>query len=179
MKKKSREFLDILFRYSFLVLTGFFGLNLLYSLFNVLTLYPSHFLINLFFDANLNENLITVSSCFPIEIVGACIAGAAYYLLLILNLATPKINLKKRLKLIVLSFLSFLVLNLIRIFLLSLMFISNSSFFDITHKLFWYFGSTLFVVIIWFAQVKIFKIKDIPFYSDLKFLYKNSLLKRK
>lgn len=59
------------------------------------------------------------------------------------------------------------------------MYVEGSTFFDFTHKIFWFLGSTLFVVIIWFLEVKIFKIKDIPIYTDLKFLYKDSLLKNK
>ena len=52
------------------------------------------------------------------------------------------------------------------------------SFFDITHKVFWYFISTIFVVGIWFIEIKIFKIKEIPFYSDLNLLYKNIFNKK-
>ena len=37
----------------------------------------------------------------------------------------------------------------------------------------WYLGSTLFVIGIWFIEVKLFKIKEIPIYSDIKFLYLN------
>ena len=66
------------------------------------------------------------------------------------------------------TFLSLLVLNILRIFFLSLVFVLGASLFDITHELFWYLGSTIFVVGIWFAGVKIFKVKEIPFYSDLK-----------
>ena len=60
-----------------------------------------------------------------------------------------------------------------------MIFISGSSLFDITHKLFWYFGSIIFVVGIWFIEVKYFKLKEIPFYSDIKLLYENSFLKKK
>ncbi len=76
------------------------------------------------------------------------------------------------------AFSAFLLVNLLRIFILSLMFINGSSFFDITHRLFWYFLSTVFVIVIWFTEVKLFKIKEIPFYTDLKYLYKKSHLSR-
>jgi hypothetical protein len=33
--------------------------------------------------------------------------------------------------------------------------------------------------LIWFFQVWIFKIKEIPFYSDFKFLHKHSIFKLK
>lgn len=107
-----------------------------------------------------------------IELIGACIAGSAYYLLLIFNLSVPDVKLKKRFKMLAFAFLAFLVINIIRIFLLSILFLSNSQWFDITHKLFWYVGSIVFVVGIWFFEVKYFKIKKIPIYSDLRFLFK-------
>ena len=78
---------------------------------------------------------------------------------------------------IFLSFACLLIINILRIFLLGLVYISGFSWFDIAHKLFWYAGSTIFVIGIWFAEVKLFKIKEIPFYSDIKFLYKKSNLK--
>jgi len=71
---------------------------------------------------------------------------------------------------ILFSFLTFLIVNILRIFFLSIMAISGSNFFDLTHAIFWYGLSTLFVVVIWFTEVKIFRIKTIPFYSDIKFL---------
>tara|TARA_Y100000034_G_C6714689_1_gene315863 strand:- start:303 stop:536 length:234 start_codon:yes stop_codon:yes gene_type:complete len=73
---------------------------------------------------------------------------------------------------IVLAFAAFFILNTLRIFLLGVLFVSGSVFFDATHKLFWYIISTIFVVGIWFAEVKIFRIKEIPFYSDLNWIYK-------
>ena len=51
--------------------------------------------------------------------------------------------------------------------------------FDITHKIFWYSLSILFVVGIWFLEVKLFKIKSIPFYSDIISVYKKSLFNKK
>jgi len=61
---------------------------------------------------------------------------------------------------------------------LSIMYVNGSSFFDFTHKIFWYAGSTIFVIAIWFLEVKIFKIKGIPIYDDLKFLYKKSSINK-
>ena len=167
MKKMPRKFFGILVRYLILTLIALPNLWLFYLIFTPLTIYPVFFLLSLFFSASLVNNLILLENTFPIEIISACIAGSAYYLLLILNLSIPmKIN--KRLKILLFTFLSLLVLNILRIFLLSLVFVSGASLFDITHELFWYLGSTIFVVGIWFAGIKIFKIKEIPFYSDLK-----------
>lgn len=173
MKKISKQFLDIIIRYLILILLALPGFAIFYFVFAPLTIYPVYFLLNLFFDVSLMQDIILVGEI-PIELIGACIAGSAYYLLSILNLSTPKIKLQKRVKMIFLSFGVLLILNILRIFFLSLVFISGSSSFDIAHKLFWYTGSIIFVVGIWFAEVKLFKIKEIPFYSDIKFLYKQS-----
>jgi hypothetical protein len=62
----------------------------------------------------------------------------------------------------------------LRIFILSILFVSGISFFDFAHKSFWYVGSIVFVVLIWFLGVKLFKIESIPFYSDIKFLLSHS-----
>ena len=178
MRKSSRQLINILVRYLILILIALPNLYIFYLIFTPLTVYPIYFLLNLFFDCILSGKIIVVSGI-PIEIIGACIAGSAYYLLLILNLSTPNINFKKRINMIALSFLSLLILNILRVFFLSLLFISDSIWFDFTHKLFWYLLSLVFVLGIWFAEVKYFKIKDIPFYSDILFLYKMSNLKKK
>lgn len=171
MNKLSKQFLNLLIRYAILIIIALPGLWLFYFIFTPLTVYPVYFLLSLFFDTSLIGNIILISNYFPIELIGACIAGSAYYLLLILNLSIPKIKLQKRAKMILLSFASLLILNILRIFLLSLIFISGASWFDITHKLFWYLGSIVFVIGIWFAEVKFFKIKEIPFYSDIRNLF--------
>ena len=180
MKKESKNILNIFIRYLILILVGIPNLWIFYLIFTPLTVYPVYFILNLFFDASLFGNLILLNKSLPIEIIKACVAGSAYYLLLILNLSIP-MEIKKRAKILLFSFSSLLVLNILRILLLSLLFASGASSFDITHKLFWYLGSTIFVVGIWFAGIKIFKIKEIPFYSDLKklgFLKKTKKSKR-
>jgi len=177
MKKIPKQFIDLLIRYAILIIVALPNFWLFYFIFTPLTVYPIYFLLSLFFETSLMGNIILIGK-FPIELIPACIAGSAYYLLLILNLSTPKIKFQKRVKMIFFSFTFLLILNILRIFLLSLIFISGTSLFDISHKLFWYLGSTVFVVGIWFIEVKLFKIKEIPFYSDIKFLYKKSKLKK-
>jgi exosortase/archaeosortase family protein len=171
--KRGNEILDIFARYLILILAAVPNLWLFYLIFTPLTVYPVHWLLGIFYNTSvLSDNIIFINQSIPIELIGACIAGSAYYLLLILNLTTREIVLKKRIRMLLFAFGAFLAVNILRIFLLSLMVISGSNFFDITHKIFWYSLSTIFVVAIWFAEVKIFKIKAIPFYSDIKFLYK-------
>ena len=170
-KKKSKPVLDIVLRYLILILISFNSLWIFYFVFTPLTIYPVYSFMSLFFDTSLFGNIVFVDNL-AVEFIRACIAGSAFYLLLILNLSTPKINLKKRIIMILISFASLLILNIVRISLLIFIFFYGFAFFDITHIFFWYFMSVIFVVIIWFAEVKYFKIKEIPFYSDIKYLYK-------
>jgi exosortase/archaeosortase family protein len=178
MKKKSKSFLTLFLRYLILIIVAIPNLWLFYKILTPLTIYPTYFLLNLFFDVSLKGILINFPNNISIEIIRACVAGSAYYLLLILNLSTPSIKFKKRLKLIIISFVSLLIVNILRIVFLSAVFVTGASWFDVAHKVFWYVGSIIFVLVIWFLEVKYFKIKNIPFYSDLKFIYKNSSIKR-
>lgn len=176
MERDTHAVLDIFARYSILVLIGILGVKFFYAIFTSMTIYPVYSLLKIFFDASLMHQVILINTI-PIEIIGPCIAGSAYFLLLILNLSIPNIKLDKRIYLVLFSFLSLLVINILRIFLLSILFVRGISFFDITHKLFWYVGSTVFVVGIWFLGVKLFRIKGVPFYSDIKFLSDHSAKK--
>ena len=168
--KSNKSGIFLLLRYVLAVLFGVF-LSLFYKTFLPLTIWPVYFLLKIFYNPIISGNLITISN-FSIEIIGACVAGSAYFLLLILNLTTT-MKIKKRIKSIIFSFSLLLFLNILRIFLLSVMYLEGSVFFDFTHKLFWYFLSIIFVVAIWFLTTWIFKIKEIPVYSDLKFLIRN------
>ena len=168
MKKLAVNFYGLLIRYSILILSALFNLGLFYFIFTPLTVYPVYFIISLFFEAVLMGNVIFIEQSIPIELIKSCIAGSAYYLLFVLNMSVPNIAPKKRIKMVLLSFLSLLVLNILRIVILVFVFMFGTSFFDATHKIFWYALSTVFVVGIWFAEVKIFRIKEIPIYSDIK-----------
>jgi exosortase/archaeosortase family protein len=160
---------NIFLRYAILILIALPNLYLFYFLFTPLTIYPVYFILNLFFEVSLENNLIS-SPGFSIQIIQACVAGSAYYLLTILNLSTPNIKFKRRTKILIQSLLILLVINIIRIASLTFCLNYLPNYFDISHKIFWLLGSTIFVVLIWFFEVKLYKIKEIPFYSDLKFL---------
>lgn len=156
----------MLIRYSLALALGLNNFYFLYLILSPLTIYICYFIFNVFFNASLSGNLITVNNI-PVVLIDACIAIPAYYLLLCLAFLTP-MTIRKRVLLIVFSFSSFLVLNIARIIFLVL--ISKYEIFRIAHLFFWYGLSTFFVVLIWFAGAKIFKIKEIPVYSDLKYL---------
>ena len=178
MHKFHKSFSDIFIRYLIMVVLALENFWLFYLVFTPLTIYPVYFIMSLFFDTILIGNVMIINNEIPIELIKACIAGSAYYLLFVLNLSTPKINIGKRIKMLLLAFSALLAFNIFRIVLLSTIFLEGFSIFVIAHQFFWYFISTIFVVLIWFSEVKIFKIKEMPFYSDFKFLHKHSFLKR-
>lgn len=171
--KKKRQGVDILIRYLILIIVAVPNLWLFYMIFTPLTVFPVYWILSLFFDVYaLSSNVLVINNLIPIELINACIAGSAYYLLLILNLSTPKIKIKTRVKAILFSFMVFWLINILRIVILSAMAVSSSPLFDVTHIFLWYGISIILVVGIWFTEVKMFKIKQIPFYSDLKHLFK-------
>ncbi len=184
-----KSFFSIVLRYFLLLILGLGNLFIFYLIFTPLTVYPVFWLIGSSNEATLLQGTYT-SVCELLEgtfleslacmnttiffkdyfasIIPACIAGSAYYLLLILNLSTP-MGLKTRIKSLSFILILFLILNIARIFAFALIFASKHyEIFDIAHTASWYFGSTILVLVIWFSNVLIFKIREIPIYTDIK-----------
>ncbi len=165
MNNEEMGFLGL--RYLLLIILGLTGI--FYIVFTPLTVYPVFLVLKAFYH---QAALVFVD--YPIIVIGdngiklieACIAGSAYFLLAILNLATP-MQIKKRLQSLLFLFGSFLVLNIIRIIIFSTLSVTGFTYFDIAHLLTWYVGSTIIVVAIWFANVKIFSLEAIPAYTDI------------
>ena|SRR3989344_5582989 len=180
MNKLHKGFAELSFRYLILIAVAIPSLWIFYAVFTPLTFYPTYLILNLFFDVMIvkNANIFIINNEIPVEIIRACVAGSAYYLLFALNLATPGIKIEKRVKMILAAFSALLAMNVLRIIFLIAIFFEGTVFFIVAHQIFWYFISTIFVVLIWFSEVKFFKIKEIPFYSDFKLLHKHSLFKR-
>ena len=160
---------SLILRYSLMIILAVF-MNIFYVIFAPLTVYPVYFLMSLFYHVLLAGTTLTVNGI-NIGIIDACIAGSAFYLLFILNFSTPKIKLKKRFLILLMDYALFLVLNIMRIFILSLLLINNSALFYPTHLVFWYAISIVLVVAVWLFTVKMFKIKEIPFFSDIILLW--------
>ncbi len=175
-KRKDKTAIFLLLRYM-LLLALMFTLPLIYKILTPLTVYGTGFLLKLFYQISISKDIIIILPKTVIQIIPPCVAGSAYLLLLILNLTLP-MKPKTRFYSILFSAIVLFILNVLRIFILTLLLVNNSQFFDFTHKLFWYVLSTVFVVGIWFLSAFLFKIKQIPVYSDIKYLVKN-IKKRK
>lgn len=166
-------------RYLAAIILGLNSLFVFYFIFTPLTVYPVYFIISLFDSGArlLEGNLLFYSGIYA-EIIPACVAGAAYYLLTLLNLTTP-MEWKKRLMNLGFLLGSFLVLNILRIVFFASLSVRNENYFGAAHLATWYAGSTILVAALWFAGVWLFSIKQIPMYSDIRGLLKDVVGKRK
>ena len=170
----SKDLINLSIRYFFIIFLGLFGISAIYSFFTPLTVYPSFKILSLFYPLSLDGNSFVFGHAI-INIIPACIAGAAYYLLFILNFASPMPP-KQRLTSLLFILSLFLALNIIRLAVFTSLFLNGFAYFDLAHKFAWYAGSTILVVAIWFANVWLFNIKAIPACTDLKNL--NDIRKR-
>lgn len=161
----------LLLRY-FILLGLMFTLPLIYKILTPLTVQGTSLLLKLFYQVSISGDIIAIFPNTIIQIIAPCVAGSAYLLLLILNLTLP-MKIKTRVYSIFFSTFLLFILNTLRIFILTVLLVNNSQLFDFTHKLFWYVLSTVFVIGIWFLTAFLFKIKQIPVYSDIKYLIRN------
>jgi len=176
MKKitKRNELFFLFSRYLLILFLGLGNLFIFSFIFTLPTIKLVSFLLSFISKTTVSSDIILFNS-YIIQLIPACIALSAYYLIFILVFSTRKIKPLQRIKILVFSSFIFLIFNVLRIFILILLL--NFSFFSILHLFFWYFISTLAVFLIWLLNVKIFKIKEIPVYSDIKYLF--SLRKNK
>ena|SRR3989344_2956251 len=176
MKKK--ELLPLILRYTLIIILGLNNAWIFYFVLTPLTVYSSAWILGLIYQevAIVGGNTIVFNGIYA-DIVGACIAGSAYYLLTILNLST-QMKLNKRIKNLAFLFLAFFIINVIRIVGFAMLYYSGFGYFDLAHDLTWYVGSTIIVVLIWFIGVKIFAIKEIPLYSDVRKILKKEKKKK-
>jgi len=146
---------------------------LVYKILTPLTVYFSVIFLKFFYPVIVFGNQMLINQTKLIEVIPSCVAGSAYILLLILNLFVA-MKPRQRIYSILLSFGILFVVNILRISVLSVLLVNDSEFFYITHKLSWYVLSTLLVLGIWLLNVKIFKIKEIPILSDIRYFIKNT-----
>lgn len=168
MNKDSNKIIDISVRYLMILLFGLGNLAFFYWFFTSPTVFFSRLILSFFSEAvSVDQFIIFQDTLF--EVARACVAGSAYYLLFILSMSVP-LEAVKRLKVIAYSFGLFFIVNVLRIVIMAL--IVGHTYFNEIHMFSWNVFSTLFVVFIWFSAVKIFKIKSIPFYTDISSVIK-------
>jgi len=172
MNKQSKRILGLFSRYFALLLAGAGNLYIFYKILTPLTIRTTGGILSLFGATRIAGSFILFKETI-IEIAPACVAGAAFYLLFLFILSTAEVKPLKRFYALVMASAMFFILNLSRIIFLAL--IAGASYFPTVHWIFWNLVSTVFVVAVWFAIVKIYKMKSIPVYSDM--VYLRSLMK--
>lgn len=174
---------DLCIRYGLLLGVGLANLllgdkGLFYTLFTPLTVTPVYLIFQALYDDVVRFGPTTIFlKGYYASIIPACVAGSAYYLLLILNLATP-MKRGKRIACIGYIFILFLIANILRIVLFGILLTKGYQYFDITHLATWYIGSTLLVALIWFSAILVFGIRDAPVLTDLQALIQDIREKR-
>lgn len=165
-----KEIKEILLRYFVGVVVAVVAVLtfLFYFIFRPLTVWPTFWLLDIFYEPMLNNLSNITMGGFSIEIIDACVAGSAYLFLFVLNILTAGLSLKKRFFVFVFDATFLLIMNILRLIILILLLVNESIAFDFTHKIFWYGISTACVVLIWILTVVVFKIKAIPFVSDVR-----------
>lgn len=167
--REAKFLLGMFARYFALLLIGTSNLYIIYAILTPLTIYTTYAILSIFTTTTLIGNFISIPGV-TIEIVRACVAGAAFYLLLILTLSVPDVKPATRTRAIITAVAILFALNILRI--LILIPLIKTAHFQTIHWIIWHFVSTIFVVATWFAIITIYKIKSIPIYSDIKYLMK-------
>jgi len=165
--KNSPKSIYLFVRYFSLFAVGMGNLYIFHKFLIPITVETVRVILSVFTKVSVMDDIIYVQWT-HIQIAPACVAGSAFYLLLILILSISDVSPKIRAKAIVASFGILFALNIVRILILIPM--TNSIYFYDVHWIFWHLISTLFVVFIWFYIIKKYNIKSIPVYSDLKYL---------
>ena len=154
-------------------------LSFFYLIFTPLTIFPSYFLLKLSGLAPLFTSSTVINfQDLAIKFVPACIAASAYYLLYISILLTKDLSLMKSIKLFVYGSLLILGVNILRIYIIVLVLIKyGTNYFNAIHLFFWTFVASFYVALVWIFLTRKMKIKSVPVYSDVKYLYNK--IKRK
>lgn len=114
-----------------------------------------------------------------INIVRYCVTASAYYLLTLFCIITMGLALWKRILMFLIGSALIFGMNIARIIILIVVLLENQSAFKATHFVFGLMLSAGYVILIWILLSLLFKVKTIPFYSDIKFLSCEMFKKRK
>ncbi len=154
-----------------LIVVTLFPYKLLLPIFTFITIHISTLLL-FPYSPIIKENSIVISNI-TLKFVPACIAITAYYLLTFLVIITKDIKLKTRIKMWLLGTSLILIANLIRILILSILLIKqNINLFLTLHLIIWELIASIYIFLIWILLTKLYKVKSIPIYDDIKELIK-------
>lgn len=150
-----------------------------YSLLKIIiapiTIYLSYYLLKLFGEKVILLPPFLIMNQAIIKFIPACAAISAYYLLMLLVLLTKDIKPIVRMKMFLTGSLIILAINTLRITaLLVILSYYGLNLFESIHMFFWILIGSVFVALVWIFLVKKYKIKAVPIYSDLKYLFEQT-----
>lgn len=146
------------------------GYSLFYIILSPITLHWSYFFFSIFSPMSVLAGNTIQAETARFVFIPACVATAAYILLAMLILLTKDITWQDRLQMFVYGSLAILAFNILRIELLLLTYFKLETAFDSIHLFVWKFMSTAFVVLLWIGLARLYKVKAIPVYSDVKYM---------
>lgn len=176
MDKDFKKITSLFSRYLIILILGVGDLYLIYKILTPLTLHATNLILKIFTPTTLSGNTIYFNQSI-IQIVPACVAGSAFYLLIALILSTANIAPEVRLKALLAALTAFFALNITRI--LILITLIKTPEFETIHFIFWHIVSTIFVIATYIATIKLYKIKSVPIISDFNYLKSLMRPKRK
>lgn len=159
-----KYWLSLIFRLMFV----FTPVGWIYALFS----YPTIYLVSLFFNSVIQENVLVIGS-YSFTFIEACIAPYAYYFILLLVLFCKDLTLILRLKLIAIGWLLIFWMNVFRIVVIIFLTLQyGMDMFNIVHMIWWQFLSGIYIALVWIFLVWKYKIRETPIYDDVKYLMK-------
>jgi exosortase/archaeosortase family protein len=161
-----KRFVSLVVRYVLLLVVGF-NLPFFYGLLLRFTVVVSSFVFSLFSSPLVVDNFIRLPFV-VLEIIPSCVAGSAFYLLLVLSFSLGSTSWSKRLLVFFFSASLLFLFNVFRIVILA--FLGSSNFFPVLHWLFFTFLSTVVVVLLWLFALRLFSVSAIPFWTDVGLL---------
>lgn len=175
MNSQYKKIIGLFSRYLIILALGISNLYIIYATLTPITLHSTNLALKVFGQSSLSGNTIHFNSI-SIQLIPACIAGSAFYLLLFLLLSTGNISPKIRLRAIMFSVITLFLANISRIVILA--FLARSPSFEFYHWVFWHILSTILVVTIYLITLRRYKIKSVPIVTDMKYLKSLSRAKK-
>ncbi len=167
MKSDSKKAVLLFARYLFIFLLGIGNLFIFYKVLTPTTVFAVSKILSIFNEVYVLENLIVLDEVM-IELIPACVAGSAFFLMFLLVFSTANVKPLKRFYLLLSTTIILFALNVARI--IFLVAIAGKNYFEIVHWTLWNLVSVFFVVAIWFFVAWLYKINSVPIYSDILFL---------
>lgn len=166
------------------IIPAMLGVNVFQEVFEPLTFDVVYFFLE---RSGVEPKLGSFSVSYAISILGGeatinvvkyCVIASAYNLLAWLCIITMGIALWKRVLMFLIGSALIFGMNIVRIVLLIITLLENHDAYQTAHFVLNFLLSVVYVIIIWVLLSFLFKVKAVPFLSDIKFLTQEMFKKR-